>query len=258
MLLRIQSPEGTRRIEISDASPTVELFEKALNAFELSSFNFALFVTRDKSKEIRSSKSSTIKNYGLAHGDMVYLFPLNGGATTSRSEHVVEDKIVSSAGFHDTSKSSAAQMPVRSSVEEDQVDMTLQGLPGTIVRKRDPKTCRHGENSSCIHCLPIEPYDSGYLKEQNIKYMSFHAYLRRLCRGLDRGKFATLENISCRIKPDCTGHPPWPKGICSKCQPKAVTMNNQPYRHVDSITFENPNLVERFLAYWRSTGNRLS
>lgn len=88
-------------------------------------------------------------------------------------------------------------------------------------------SCRHGEKSSCIHCLPIEPYDGAYLKEQNIKYMSFQAYLRSLCRGLDRGKFATLENISCRIKPDCTGHPPWPRGICSKCQPKAITMNSQ-------------------------------
>lgn len=27
-MLRIQSPEGTRRIEISDSSPTAELYEK--------------------------------------------------------------------------------------------------------------------------------------------------------------------------------------------------------------------------------------
>jgi len=57
--------------------------------------------------------------------------------------------------------------------------------------------------------------------------MSFHAYMRKLSSGLDKGKFANLENVSCRIKPGCTAHPPWPRGVCSKCQPKAITLNSQ-------------------------------
>lgn len=101
-------------------------------------------------------------------------------------------------------------------------------------------SCLHGENSSCIHCLPLEPYDASYLKELNVKHMSFHAYLRKLSSGLDGGKYANLDNISCRIKPGCTGHPPWPKGVCSKCQPKAITLNSQvifhlPLQHVNHI-----------------------
>lgn len=144
-------------------------------------------------------------------------------------------------------------------------------------------SCLHGDNSSCIHCLPLEPYDPTYLKELNVKHMSFHAYLRKLSSGLDGGKYANLENISCQIKPGCTNHPPWPKSVCSKCQPKAITLNSQvriesspivaaissysfiflfllpvvqAYRHVDNVVFENPNLVERFLHYWRATGRQ--
>jgi len=30
----------------------------------------------------------------------------------------------------------------------------------------------------------------------------------------------------------------------------------QKYRHVDYIQFENPMLMERFLDYWRKTGNQ--
>lgn len=116
--------------------------------------------------------------------------------------------------------------------------------------------CRHNSNGCCVHCSPIEPWDEAYLKEQKIKHLSFHAHIRKLTSGVDRGKFVALEDISCRIKSGCGDHPPWPKGICSKCQPSAITLNRQTYRHVDNVMFENTALVERFLNYWRTTGHQ--
>ena len=89
-----------------------------------------------------------------------------------------------------------------------------------------------------------------------MKHLSFHSYLRKMTSGVDKGKFLALEDISCRIKNGCKDHPPWPKGICSKCQPNAITLNRQVYRHVDNVAFENKDLVERFLNYWRSTGHQ--
>lgn len=68
-----------------------------------------------------------------------------------------------------------------------------------------------------------------------------------------RGKFAMLENISCQLRPGCRGHAPWPQGICTKCQPNALTLNRQVYRHVDMVMFENASLVEHFLEFWRQT-----
>lgn len=75
-------------------------------------------------------------------------------------------------------------------------------------------------------------------------------------RKLTSNKFVALEDMNCKIKTGCREHPPWPRGICSKCQPSALTLNRQPYRHVDNVMFENPSLVERFLNYWRCSGHQ--
>ena len=47
-------------------------------------------------------------------------------------------------------------------------------------------SCRHGVNACCVHCSPLESFDEVYLKEQNVKHISFHAYLRKLTAGVDR------------------------------------------------------------------------
>nr|CAG4636997.1 EOG090X05T8 [Ceriodaphnia reticulata]SVE72923.1 EOG090X05T8 [Ceriodaphnia reticulata] len=258
-MLRVQSPEGTRRVEVESDTLTNELFEKVVKAFELSGYCFTIYCSRDKTQEIISSKTKTVANYGLKHGDMIYLSPNADTSQHSKLANKVKNGVSassSSSSFTSNSNIPGSKIPIRSNVKEDQVDVLLQKMDGTVKRKRDPKNCLHGDNSSCIHCLPLEPYDATYLKDLNVKHMSFHAYLRKLSSGLDGGKYANLENISCRIKPGCTGHPPWPKGVCSKCQPKAITLNSQPYRHVDNVVFENPNLVECFLHYWRVTGRQ--
>nr|SVE87366.1 EOG090X05T8 [Daphnia similis] len=260
-MLRIQSPEGTRRVDIDNLAVTRELFEKVLNAFETIEYPFTLYGRRDKSQEIASSDSKTLASYGLKHGDMIFLSPIAGAVQrveqpTGNGKAKNEISNTSLSVSTPTPSMAGSKIPVRSTVDEDQVDLLLQKMDGTVKRKRDPKNCLHGDNSSCIHCLPLEPYDASYLKDLNVKHMSFNAYLRKLSSGLDGGKYANLDNISCRIKPGCTGHPPWPKGVCSKCQPKAITLNSQPYRHVDNIVFENPNLVEQFLHYWRVTGRQ--
>lgn len=261
MMLRIQSPEGTRRVDIDNLAVTRELFEKVLNAFETIEYPFTLYGRRDKSQEIASSDAKTLASYGLKHGDMIFLSPIAGAVQrveqptdNGKAKNQISNTLLSVST--PTPSMPGSKIPIRSTVDEDQVDLLLQKMDGTVKRKRDPKNCLHGDNSSCIHCLPLEPYDASYLKDLNVKHMSFNAYLRKLSSGLDGGKYANLDNISCRIKPGCTGHPPWPKGVCSKCQPKAITLNSQPYRHVDNIVFENPNLVEQFLHYWRVTGRQ--
>ena len=47
--------------------------------------------------------------------------------------------------------------------------------------------CQHGDSQRCIHCLPLEPYDDKVLQAANppIKFLSFHAHLRKLNAGTD-------------------------------------------------------------------------
>ncbi|XP_051158551.1 nuclear protein localization protein 4 homolog [Leptopilina boulardi] len=263
--LRVQSPEGTKRIQVNAADTVSSLFEKIYDAFDLNSFGFGLYKQRNYKDEIISSRSKSVSDVGLSHGDMLYFasvngrVPWDGPSTSSSSNNITEMSQMDVTPS--TSRTSQVQPVINSSrsstnVVEDEVDLQLWKLDGKIQRKRDEKFCRHGLNACCVHCSSLEPFDEVYLKEQNVKHLSFHAYLRKLTAGVDRGKFVQLEDISCRIKSGCKDHPPWPRGFCSKCQPNAITLNRQQYRHVDNVMFENASLVERFLNYWRSTGHQ--
>ena len=140
-------------------------------------------------------------------------------------------------------------------VDIDPIDEYLSSQSGLIRLPPEETSCKHRGKERCINCLPIQPFDKAYLEKHKIKHMSFHAYLRKLTQG-GKGKYALLENISCRIKSGCPGHKPWPEGICTKCQPSAITLNQQEYRHIDNIVFENSAIVDNFLNYWRTSGNQ--
>lgn len=160
-----------------------------------------------------------------------------------------------------TTKSSPSSSPEprpgdRETAEEDSVDILLATQDGRIARERDRQYCQHGVGGMCAHCQPLEPYDAGYAEQKGIKHLSLHAYLRKL--GIERPRQpqrgGTLEEPSFRVRSGCPRHPPYPRGICSQCQPSAITLNPQPFRFVDHVEFASPALVEGFLAGWRTTG----
>ncbi|KAK8376851.1 hypothetical protein O3P69_010052 [Scylla paramamosain] len=284
MIIRVQSADGTKRVEVKPTDTTKTLYEKVYEIHNLSSFDFTLTTSRDIKSEIASSSRKTLKGCKLNHGDMLFLHKLdtegkNGSSIKSKENEIFGHPVAgsssssntSSRSLPSTSKNAMKSSPststssgtsqqiasrIKSMVEEDEVDRILAKEDGRIPRKQNPQLCRHGSTNKCVHCIPLDPWDENYLKEQNIKHLSFTSYLRKLTSGVDKGKFVSLDDINCRIKAGCKDHPPWPKGICSKCQPSAITLNRQSYRHVDNVMFENPNLVERFLNYWRVTGHQ--
>ncbi|VDL90770.1 unnamed protein product [Schistocephalus solidus] len=302
MIIRVQSSDGTKRIEVSETDSLSTLFDRTAKEFQLNhNDEWYLSRTRKISDAFKAKSATRIKSAQLRYyvysmkvdvitpsvfaetatmvnsvhkrtvltgmwpsqcnigvlitsllstqknGDMLYLIrtpEVTTAADDTASEHF--------PSFIVTPRH------LTNSVQEDEVDVILAAKDGRIVRNRSEHFCHHPESGQCIHCVPLEPYDSAYLShcDPPVKFMSFHAYLRKLHGGQSRGKFVRLENTVCTIKPGCTDHPAWPEGICTKCQPKPITLEVQAYRHVDYVQFENGQMMETFLDYWRSTGNQ--
>ncbi|KAI6243005.1 hypothetical protein M3Y99_00211400 [Aphelenchoides fujianensis] len=141
----------------------------------------------------------------------------------------------------------------------DEVDQFLAAADGKVERKDLTQLCRHGPRQKCANCLPIDPYDEEYLRSKDIKHMSFHAYVRKLTdlHGKGTQLKKPLENVNCQLDLNCTnGHQPYPLGICTKCRPPSLTLNRQIFRHVDNITIENEDVVNRFLDFWRRSSHQ--
>lgn len=152
-------------------------------------FGFKVFKDKSHKIQIPLLERKTVKEFGLKHGDIVYVeisksddnqsiestidIHFNENNFYNNNNHIIEN-LKNNIVINENNKT------------EDEVDVILYGQSGLIERPADPNECRHGANAKCSHCLPIEPYDENYLREHNIKHMSFHTYLKKLTNGIDK------------------------------------------------------------------------
>uniref|UniRef100_A0A8D1WK07 Nuclear protein localization protein 4 homolog n=2 Tax=Sus scrofa TaxID=9823 RepID=A0A8D1WK07_PIG len=250
-IIRVQSPDGVKRITATKRETAATFLKKVAKEFGFQNNGFSVYINRNKTGEIPASSNKSLNLLKIKHGDLLFLFPSSLAGPSAEME---------------TSAPLALKACGAPNVVEDDIDQFLSRQDGKIYRSRDPQLpIRLGPSARCggggvtvLTVLSWQPFDEDYLNhlEPPVKHMSFHAYIRKLTGGADKGKFVALENISCKIKSGCEGHLPWPNGICTKCQPSAITLNRQKYRHVDNIMFENHTVADRFLDFWRKTGNQ--
>jgi nuclear protein localization family protein 4 len=163
---------------------------------------------------------------------------------------------------------------------EDPVDVYWEKADGKIPRPKDTRFCKHSDRAMCDYCMPLEvtplhqtsrgaltnlqPYDATYQAENKIKHLSYHAYLRKLDLATNKPSNAKtsfvppLDEPDYRVKVPCPSgsHASWPDGICTKCQPSAITLQLQQYRMVDHVEFANPAIINRFLDFWRKNASQ--
>uniref|UniRef100_A0A8C5BY47 NPL4 homolog, ubiquitin recognition factor n=1 Tax=Gadus morhua TaxID=8049 RepID=A0A8C5BY47_GADMO len=243
IIIRVQSPDGMKKVPSTKRETAAGFIKQVAKEFGFNSNGFSIYQNRNKTGEIDSKTSKSLSILKIKHGDMLYLYP--SGSVGVPAE--VMDTAAAHSSTSLPSTSFATSLSSSSSVQEDSIDQYLAKQDGPVRRGAGEGPPR-GRG----------PFDEDYLNHLDppVKQMSFHAYIRKLTGGADKGKFAALENISCKIKSGCEGHPPWPEGICTKCQPSAITLNRQRYRHVDNIMFEHHTIADRFLDYWRKTGSQ--
>ncbi|KAI7265160.1 Nuclear protein localization protein [Hortaea werneckii] len=271
MILRFQSREGQFRLnvesttDISTILPDVQ--EKLPKDVVPSSITISPKPHGADSRPIEALKGVTFGRLGLTHGTQIFLnFEQDAPATNGHSEPAnklngqeVKPDQNGSIALPSNSTPGLVKNPWET-VKQMPLDDRLDQQDGKIHRKKDQKMCRHGPKGMCDYCMPIEPYSKDYLEEKKIKHLSYHSYLRKLNQGKNKYESGSsymppLSEPYFRVNPNCpSGHAPFPKGICTKCQPSAITLQPQEYRMVDHVEFANPEIVNSYLNFWRNSG----
>ncbi|KAG1716336.1 hypothetical protein ID866_820 [Astraeus odoratus] len=254
MLVRIRSKDGNFRFELNPTDDISRFVNKIVETTIDADPSSITISNQPRGNETPVSrlKGRTLRSLGLKHGDLVFV----GYKTRSSS---VPPDVGTDAANNYVQSSSKSPNNLWETVQEHPVDMYWRSRDGKIPKGRDTRLCKHGPNGMCDYCMPLEPYDAAYQAEHSIKHLSFHAYLRKLSPKTSLGAaqaLPPLSPISYRVKVPCpsSGHPPWPAGICTACQPSAITLQSQPFRMVDHLEIASQDIVERFLQAWRATG----
>jgi nuclear protein localization protein 4 homolog len=236
-----------------------------------------------ESKLLKEVVNFKISQIGLGHGDLIFINyktkdalengHANGdasklGSLASSTNRLngqpilpTEDLPIDEPTLNANSSNEKIRNPWET-VVQSALDNRLDRLDGKIPRKMDPKMCRHGPKGMCDYCMPLDPFNPDYLKEKKIKYMSVHAYRRKINSATNKPELGAsfippLVEPYFRVKRNCpSGHPEWPEGICTKCQPSAITLQPQTFRTVDHVEFATPGIVDGFIDAWRRSGGQ--
>lgn len=242
-ILRFRGRTGQFRITCDDSDEFVNVFnELSQKNLKVPAETVRVKLNNGEVISVNDVKGVTVADLGLKNGEML-------------SVDFIEDES-SAVPINNTSNSSSANNN-STQFKQSTLDDELDNDKGLIKRKMS-QLCRHGERGMCEYCSPLPPWSEEYQADHGIKHLSFHAYLAELrSRSGENTNIPVITPSRFTVLDKCpSGHAPWPRGICSQCQPSAISLNRQKYRLVDHVEILNPDIVDRFIGAWRNTGRQ--
>jgi Nuclear pore protein len=267
VILRLRTKEGMFRINAEVSDDFLLVLENLHGKIKTSDPQLIYISDKPniKGEPANSLCGRTVEGLGLKNGDMLYVtYDQNTDAPTDKPSQPILATSVNG-------KQSVPMIPINvkdfevpsgvgpMKVEQYPVDDLLEKEDGLIKRPMG-HYCVHGPKGMCEYCSPLPPWDTNHRKENAIKHMSFQAHLKEINdlknnRNNASSYIAPLDTPNYCIDLNCTnGHKPYPKGICSKCQPQPITLQLQKYRMVDHVEFADSSIMDRFIDSWRQTG----
>lgn len=200
--VRVQTPEGQCRVNVSNSSSHRDLYKEVSTSMpKIMDKTWTLYSARPASLKVKIKNTSRTK-ISLSHGQMIYLFFDSGPNVTSESN--AEEKICESQ----TAK-----------VQEDKVDLELWESSSESI---DNKMASARQKT--LQDMTPDPWDMEYLKSKGIKYMSFHAYMRKISSGWSRDKFSKLAHQRLSIDKNRSNQ------LSLKDMPGSITLGKRFYK----------------------------